>query len=90
MNEMVRSLTHRSLIMWQVEVEEYNRMTQESFPVESTYFRNFYDALRFIENVKASNCNCSIWLTELMEDPESTGDYIDTGNISCYQEANFA
>ena len=27
--------------MWQVEVEEYNRMTQESFPVESTYFRSF-------------------------------------------------
>ena len=52
--------------MWQVEVEEYNRMTQESFPVEITYFRNFYDALRFIEDVKASNCNCSIWLTELM------------------------
>lgn len=90
MNEMVRSLTHWSLTMWQVEVEEYNRMTQESFPVESTYFRDFYDALRFIENVKASNCNCSIWLTELMEDPESTCDYIDTGNISCYQEANFA
>ena len=66
MNEMVHSLTHRSLTMWQVEVEEYNRMTQESFPVESTYFRNFYDALRFIEKVKAYNCNCSIWLTELM------------------------
>lgn len=75
--------------MWQVEVEEYNRMTQESFPVENKYFRSFYDALRFIENVKASNCNCSIWLTELIEDPESLCDYIDTGNISCYQEANF-
>ena len=66
MNEMVHSLTHRSLTMWQVEVEEYNRMTQESFPVESKYFRSFYDALRFIEDIKASNCNCSIWLTELM------------------------
>ena len=52
--------------MWQVEVEEYNRMTQESFFVESKYFRSLYDALRFIEKVKAYNCNCSIWLTELM------------------------
>ena len=66
MNEMVHSFNTGDIVMWQVEVEEYNRYTQESFPVESTYFRNFYDALRFIEKVKTSNCNCSIWLTELM------------------------
>lgn len=75
--------------MWKVEIEEYNRMTQESFNVESRYFSEFYNALRFIEDIKASNCNCSIWLTELIEDPENSDVYIDTGNITNYQEADF-
>ena len=72
--------------MWQVEIEEYNRMAQDSFPAECEYFRNFYEALRFIEDVKASNCNCSIWLTELIEDPENPGDYMGTDNVTCHQE----
>lgn len=76
-------------IMWQVEIEEYNRMAQDSFPAEREYFREFYEAIRFIEDVKASNCNYSIWLTELIEDPENPGDYMDTDNITCYQEIDF-
>lgn len=80
--------------MWQVEIEEYNRMAQDSFPAEREYFRreyfrDFYEALRFIEEVKSSNCNCSIWLTELYEDPENPGDYMDTDNVTCYQEISF-
>ena len=72
--------------MWQVEVEEYNRMAQDSFPAEREYFSDFYEALRFIDSVKASNCNCSIWLTELVEDPEFPGSYMDTDNSECMQE----
>ena len=72
--------------MWQVEVEEYNRMAQDSFPAEREYFREFNEAIRFIEDVKASNCNCSIWL---IEDPENPGDYMNTDNSECFQSISF-
>lgn len=71
--------------MWQVEVEEYNRIAQDSFPAEREYFREFNEAIRFIEDVKASNCNCSIWLTEIVEDPEFPDCYMDTDNVTCFQ-----
>ena len=75
--------------MWQVEIEEYSRMAQDSFPAEREYFRERCEAIRFIEDVKASNCNCSIWLTELYEDPENPGDYMDTDNSVCFQSIEF-
>lgn len=75
--------------MWQIEVEEYSRAAQDSFPAEREYFSDFYEALRFVDRVKASNCNCSIWLTELIEDPENPGDYMDTDNITCLQSIEF-
>lgn len=75
--------------MWQVEIEEYNRMAQDSFPAEREYFREFNEAIRFIEDMKASNYNCSIWLTELIEDHENPGDYMDTDNSECFQSISF-
>lgn len=75
--------------MWQIEIEEYNRMAQDSFPAEREYFRTKDEALSFAYSVKNSCCNCSIWLTELIEDPEFPGNYMDTDNITCLQSIEF-
>lgn len=75
--------------MWQVDIEEYNRMAQDSFPVEHEFFRTKEEALDFVDSIKNSNCNCSIWLTELIEDSECPGDYMDTDNSVCLQEIEY-
>ena len=75
--------------MWQIEIEEYSRMAQDSFPAEREYFRTKEEALNFANSVKNSCCNCSIWLTELIEDPEFPGSYMDTDNSVCLQSIEF-
>lgn len=75
--------------MWQIEIEEYNRAAQDSFPAERYYFRTKKEALEFADSVKDSPCNCSIWITELFEDPECPGDYMDTDNSVCLQNIEF-
>lgn len=42
-------ITILEVFMWQVEIEEYNRMAQDSFPAEREYFRDFYEALRSLK-----------------------------------------
>lgn len=75
--------------MWQIEVEEYNRMAEDSFPAERSYFRTKNEALEYADSIKDSNCNCSIWLTELIEDPEYPGEYMDTNNSFCLQSIEY-
>jgi len=71
--------------MWQIEIEEYNRMVQDSFPAEREYFRTKEEALNFANSIDNSCCDCWIWLTELIEDPEFPGSYMDTNNKVCLQ-----
>lgn len=40
--------------MWQIEIEEYNRAAQDSFPAERYYFRTKKEALEFADSVKDS------------------------------------
>lgn len=76
-------------IMWKVEIEEYNRLAQDLFPVQREYFRTKKEALNLIYAVKKLNCNCSIWLTKMIEDPEYLGDYMDTDNMVCFQTIQY-
>lgn len=75
--------------MWKVEIEEYNRLAQDSFPAERKYFSTKKEALDLIYAVKKLNCNCSIWLTEMIEDPECPDDYMDTDNQVCFQTIKY-
>lgn len=91
MTEALGGIMNEALggIMWKIEIEEYNRFAQESFPAEREYFRTKNEALDFADSVKKSNCNCSIWITELIEDPECPDEYMDTNNSVCLQEIEF-
>lgn len=75
--------------MWKVEIEEYNRLAHDSFPAERKYFSTKKEALDLIYAVKKLNCNCSIWLTEMIEDPEYPDDYMDTDNQVCFQTIKY-
>lgn len=75
--------------MWKVEIEEYNRLAQDSFPAERKYLSTKKEALDLIYAVKKLNCNCSIWLTEMIEDPEYPDDYMDTDNQVCFQTIKY-
>jgi hypothetical protein len=68
--------------MWQIDVEEYNRLAEDSFPAERLYFRTKQEALIYADHIKSLPCNCSIWLTELIE---KDGDLFDTNNVTCLQ-----
>lgn len=76
-------------IMWRVEIEEYSRSAEDSFPAEREYFKTRKEALDLVYAVKKSNRNCSIWLTEMIEDPEYPGDYMDTDNSVCLQTIEY-
>ena len=69
--------------MWELSIEEYNRMAGDSFPAELQYFDSEEAARAFADLIIATNINASIWLTELVEDPESPGDWTDTDNSIC-------
>ena len=71
------------------EIEEYSRAAEDSFPAEREYFRTKDEALSFANSVINSNCNCSIWLIELIEDPDCPGDYMETDHSVCLQEIDF-
>lgn len=69
--------------MWELSIEEYNRMAGDSFPAECCYFNSEEESRAYAATIIASNINASIWLTELIEDPESPGDWMDTDNSIC-------
>lgn len=68
--------------MWQVEIEEYNRLAEDSFPAEREYFKTKKEALEYANYIKSLPCNCSIWLTKQIE---KDGDLFDTGDSICLQ-----
>ena len=49
-------------------------------------FKTRRETLNLIYAVKRSNCNCSIWLTDMIEDP---GDYMDIDNRVCLSSILF-
>lgn len=75
--------------MWQVTIEEYNRMAQDSFPAELEYFRERSEALDFIYNVMQTGCNCSIWLEELIPCEDNPDEYMNGNDPVCFQSISF-
>lgn len=73
-------------IIWQFEIEECSKSAEDSFPAELEYFKIRRETLNLIYAVKKSNCNCFIWLTDMIEDP---GDYMDIDNRVCLSSILF-
>lgn len=72
--------------MWKVEIEECRKSAKDSFPAELEYFKTRRETFNLIYAVKKSNCNCSIVLTDMIEDP---GDYMDIDNRVCLSSILF-
>lgn len=69
-----------------IEIEECSKSAEDSFPAELEYFKIRRETLNLIYAVKKSNCNCFIWLTDMIEDP---GDYMDIDNRVCLSSILF-